>query len=97
MGEIASIGAGWIFTPNEGETSDQPDYEYLHYGFWLQQTEDEDGVLTYDEVQTFYGASSDLALSDGNTLNTVNGSASYSGDAVGVYVKDVNSAAAARS
>ena len=91
MGMIIAIGDDWIFTPDDGVTSDVPDAEYLHYGFWLQQTEDEDGVLTYDEVQTFYGASEGLAPSDGTVLNTVNGSASYTGDAVGVYVRDVNS------
>ena len=49
--------AGWIFTPDEGATSDVPDADYLHYGFWLQRTTDEDGVLTYDEVETFAGSS----------------------------------------
>ena len=55
------MSEGWIFTPDMGATSDQPDYDYLHYGFWLQKTTDEDGVLTYNEVQTF--ADSSVALS----------------------------------
>ena len=91
MGMIAGIGTDWIFTPDEDVTSDVPDAEYLYYGFWLQQTEDEDGVLTYNEVETFYGASGDLAPSDENVLDDVDGSASYTGEAVGVYVRDVNS------
>ena len=44
---------GWIFTPDPMATTDQPDYEYLSYGVWLQKTTDGDGVLTYDEVETF--------------------------------------------
>jgi hypothetical protein len=92
MGMISDISQGWVFVPDMGAMSSQPDYEYLHYGFWLEQTEDSDGVITYDEVTTFYGSSEDLADSEGgNTgLDSVNGSASYSGDAVGVYVRDVH-------
>ena len=88
MGKVESVGTGWIFTPDTGATSDQPDYDYLHYGFWLQKTTDEDGVLTYDEVQTFAGSS--VALS-GDVAN-VDGSATYNGGATGVYVhSEVNS------
>ena len=38
-------------------TVDVADADYLNYGFWLMRTTDEDGVLTYDEVSTFAGAS----------------------------------------
>ena len=88
MGKVESVGTGWIFTPDMGATTDQPDYDYLHYGFWLQKTTDEDGVLTYDEVQTFAGSS--VAVSGG--VATVRGSATYNGGATGVYVhSEVNS------
>ena len=39
-GMITAMSEGWIFTPAKGATSDQPDYDYLHYGFWLQKTAD---------------------------------------------------------
>ena len=58
MGMIGSIGGGWIFTPDEGATSDVADADYLHYGVWLMRTTDEDGT-TYNEVETFAGASGD--------------------------------------
>ena len=59
-GEITAMSASWVFTPaSSGAKSDQPDYDYLTYGFWLQRTTDEDGVLTYKEVETF-------AMVDGN-------------------------------
>ena len=32
---------------------DEDDADYMHYGFWLKRTTDEDGVLTYNEVETF--------------------------------------------
>ena len=80
----------WIFIPTDGATSDQPDYDYLSYGFWLQKTTDSDGVVMYDEVETF--ASSSVTASEGGTLDTVNGSASYTGGATGVYVRHVYSA-----
>ena len=39
-----------------GATTDQPDYDYLHYGFWLKRTADSDGAITYNEVETFAGS-----------------------------------------
>ena len=93
-GAITAMSAGWVFTPNEGATSDQPDYQYLSYGFWLMNTTDADGVLTYNEVETFAMAHG-YVTSDGATLvGDVTGSANYSGTAVGVYVKNVTDTAA---
>ena len=86
MGAVSSVGNGWIFTPATGATSDVPDADYLHYGFWLKKTTDADGVLTYNEVETF--ADSPLvAASTGTDVDDVEGSASYEGGATGVYVK----------
>ena len=84
---LTAMSAGWVFTPAEGETADVADSTYLHYGFWLKKTTDEDGVLTYNDVETFAGASEGLPLS--GALTDVEGTASYTGDAVGVYVHNV--------
>ena len=81
-GEVTAIGAGWVFTPDEGATSDVPDADHLHYGFWLKKTTDADGAVTYNEVETF--ASSSVAAS--GATSTVQGKATYAGGAVGVYV-----------
>ena len=86
-GAVTGVSEGWIFTPDPRATSDQPDYDYLHYGFWLKKTTDEDGVLTYNEVETFAGSS--LAMPSGS-VSDVEGSATYNGGATGVYVKDVH-------
>ncbi len=83
-GMVTGNTGGWVFIPDEGATSDQSDYDYLHYGVWLKKTTDEDGAVTYNEVETFAGSS--IAASDGTELNTVTGSASYEGEATGVYV-----------
>ena len=85
-GKINAIGDGWIFTPARGAKSDVADAEYLHYGFWLTRTT-KDGETTYNEVETFAG--SKLAASVGAGIGTVEGSATYEGGSVGVYVKNV--------
>ena len=91
-GAIEMMSAGWIFTPAMGATSDVADANYLHYGFWLQKTADEDGVLTYDEVETFAGSSVDGMVEGSGDVTMVTGSATYNGGATGVYVhSEVNS------
>ena len=85
QGEMSSL-SGWVFTPRKGATTDQPDYDYLHYGFWLKQTT-KDGAVTYNEVETFAGSSMDI--SNGSDIGSIEGSATYQGGAVGVYVKNV--------
>ena len=85
-GAVTGVSDDWIFTPDPRVTSDQPDYDYLHYGFWLKKTTDEDGVLTYNEVETFAGSS--LAMPSGS-VSDVEGSATYNGGATGVYVKNL--------
>ena len=87
-GAITAMTDGWIFTPGADATSDQTDYNYLQYGFWLKKTTDEDGVLTYNEVETFADAIGHPETGDSD-LAAVVGSATYDGSAVGVYVKNV--------
>ena len=84
-GKITAMSTGWVFTPDAGATSDVPDADFLHYGFWLQRTTDSDGVLTYNEVETFAGSS----IAASGDVSDVTGKATYSGDALGVYVHSV--------
>ena len=83
-GAVTGVSDGWIFTPDPRATSDQPDYDYLNYGFWLKKTTDKDGVLTYNEVETFAGSSDTVS-----NVTDVQGSATYNGGATGVYVKNL--------
>ena len=59
MGEITAVTGDWLglHSRRPCETVDVADTDYLHYGFWLTRTTDADGVLTYDEVETFAGSS----------------------------------------
>ena len=84
-GMITGMTGGWVFTPNPRVTVDVADADYLHYGFWLKKTTDEDGVLTYNEVQTFAGSN----LNPSGGVDAVTGSATYKGGATGVYVHSV--------
>ena len=84
-GMITAMSPGWIFTPGEDVTTDQPDYDYLHYGVWLMKTADSDGATTYNDVETFAGSSIDAS----GSVASVTGSATYNGGATGVYVHSV--------
>ena len=87
-GAITAMTDGWVFTPDAGATSDVADANYLSYGFWLMKTTDEDGVLTYNEVETFENAEGH-AMTTAAGVEVVTGSATYEGGSVGVYVKNV--------
>ena len=82
-GELSAASDGWIFTPADDENVYVADKDFLSYGFWLKKTT-KDGVVTYNEVAPFAMAH-EMADSEG----AVTGSASYKGDAVGVYVHNV--------
>ena len=91
LGITAATG-DWIFIPNRGVTVDVEDADYLHYGVWLQKTTDEDGVVTYDEVETFADANGIVRTTDADItapVGAVTGTATYSGGATGVYVNKV--------
>ncbi|MCY4496164.1 MAG: hypothetical protein OXC14_02675 [Rhodospirillaceae bacterium] len=81
-GEVTTMVGTWVFTPDSGATVDVADQDYLTYGFWLDTTTKDGAIASYDAVQTF--ATSSLAESTG--LDTVEGAATYEGDAAGVYV-----------
>ena len=81
-GRITEMSAGWIFTPDPGATVDMRDDDYLHYGFWLKKTTDNEGAVTYNEVETFAGSSVPVSVD----LAEVRGRATYEGGAAGVYI-----------
>ena len=80
---VAITGTLW-FTPNSGATVELADSDYLTWGFWLDTTTKDGAITSYDTVQTF--ARSNLLPSTG--LATVMGTATYEGDAAGVYVHE---------
>ena len=87
MGVVSDVSDDddWAFIPAMGATTDQPDYDYLHYGFWLKRTTKDGAVTSYNEVETFAGSS----VNASGDISDVEGTATYEGGAVGVYVKNV--------
>ena len=90
MGEVSAVSDDddWVFIPVDGAQIDVPDANYLSYGFWLKKTTDADGATTYNEVETFAMATGIDETGDSNLVD-VEGTATYEGGAVGVYVKNV--------
>ena len=87
MGKFEDLMADeWQFTPAPGATVDKPDGDYLTWGFWLDTTTKDGAIASYDTVQTF--ATSSLPAE--TTLGDVTGTASYEGDAAGVYVHETS-------
>ena len=83
-GEITNMASVYFTPDDEHVTVKEDDADYLHYGVWLKKTTDEDGVLTYNEVETFAGSSVDKT----GSVAEVQGTAEYNGGATGVYVKN---------
>ena len=83
---VAVTGVLW-FTPDAGATVEIADSDYLTWGFWLDTTTKDGEITSYDVVQTF--ATSSLPVdARGTALDTITGSATYEGDAAGVYVHE---------
>ena len=84
-GDVFQLVGTWHFTPDEDAMVDVADADYLNYGFWLKKTTDADGATIYNEIETFAGSS----IGESGSVADVEGTAEYSGGAVGVYVKNV--------
>ena len=84
-GMLTAATDGWVFFPASGARAVVADADFLSYGAWLKRTTDTDGVLTYNDVETF-------AMATGVTPSNVDdvvGTATYKGGAAGVYVHNV--------
>ena len=81
---VAVTGVLW-FTPDAGTTVEIADSDYMTWGFWLDTTTKDGDIASYDTVQTF--VTSNLDPTD-ETLADVTGTATYNGDAAGVYVHE---------
>ena len=78
-GVATAMGGDWSFEPDEGAMVQIPDYEHLHFGWWLQ--EKADGSLGF---QTFAGGTG-FTTGAGAVTAAMTGSATYRGAAAGVY------------
>ena len=78
-GAATEMGGGWTFEPDGGAMVQVPDYDHLHFGWWLQ--EKEDGSRDF---QTFAGGTG-FTVGAGTVTAAMTGSATYRGAAAGVY------------
>ena len=83
------LGPNWTFTPATlaaGAPAHMvavADTDYLHFGYWLNTSENDDGETVY-EIAAITGGT---VLSDLSIVRTLMGSAKYAGPATGLYVK----------
>ena len=78
-GAATEMGGTWTFEPDGGAMVQVPDYDHLHFGWWLQ--EKEDGSRDF---QTFAGGTG-FTPGAGTVTAAMTGSATYRGAAAGVY------------
>ncbi len=71
-------GGGWKFVPTAGALVPEPDAEYQYFGWWLRET---DGAYA---IGFFHGGAGD-AMDEFANLAALQGSATYSGPAVGKF------------
>ena len=90
-GNLATLTGTWTFTPTDYEADKYmvrgvtPDADHLHFGYWLESTEAEDGTTSY-KFQAFSGGA---PVFDSNQMSDVVGTATYKGLAGGMYVRKV--------
>ena len=88
-GNLSGLGGSWTFTPAEQEMGDDPymvagvidDTDYLDFGYWMVGGTDADGEATLTVGTFARGEMQHTSIAD------VDGTASYSGAATGLYMK----------
>ena len=80
-GTPTTMVGNWIFAPDSVAMVQIPDYDHLHFGWWLR--EKEDGAYGF---QTFADAGR-FPDGAGNVTATMEGTATYRGAAAGVWAK----------
>ena len=81
-GTFVAIGGTWYFTPdNETDPVPVPDSDYVHFGYWLNETE-VDGEPVY-MAAAIAGGTDESPIS---IVQSLEGSATYTGAATGLYI-----------
>ena len=92
-GNLSDLGGTWSFTPTEQKMGEDPyivagvipDLDYLDFGYWLMATtteEDGETKTTY-AVRAYAKGKRDY----GSAVANVDGSATYTGPATGIYMR----------
>ena len=95
---VLSLGAGWTFSPTlTGDTPsargrslaalrvDVPDRDYLHWGYWVNSSTNDDDKPVY-KISAFFGGTVETPIASAQSAD-LHGSAKYSGPATGAYVR----------
>lgn len=87
-GNLSALGGSWLFTLAPYRERPMiigaiPDSDYLDFGYWLRVSRNHDGTTTY-AFSAF--AQGNLRYNDGNGVANVEGSATYTGSATGMYM-----------
>ncbi|MDE0418136.1 MAG: hypothetical protein OXI95_14540 [bacterium] len=77
-GAPTATGGSWTFAPAEDAMVSIPDYDYVYFGWWLNETDDAHGFQTFADA-------AGLPAGAGNVEAAMEGSATYRGAAAGVW------------
>ncbi len=78
QGAPTAMGGTWTFAPAEDAMVSIPDYDYVYFGWWLNENNDAYEFQTFADAADFPGGS-------GNVEAAMEGSATYRGAAAGVW------------
>ena len=80
--ELVAVGGQWSFTPDDDEfLVSVPDSDYIHFGYWMNEAEENDQPVIM--VAPIVGGTDESPI---GTVQSLEGQASYSGAATGLYV-----------
>ena len=95
-GSPSELGGEWYFEPDENAMVSTPDDTYLYFGWWVAKNSDGEPTAASafaDEVGTIAADSGKIRYgwADVTGANSITGSATYTGSAVGKYAfKDID-------
>ena len=80
--ELVAVDGDWTFTPDDDEFPvPVPDSDYIHFGYWMNEAEENDQPVIM--VAPIVGGTDESPIS---IVQSLEGQASYSGAATGLYV-----------
>ena len=82
-GALVEVGGEWQFAPDDNEfLVPVEDSNYVHFGYWMHKSEENgDPIIMVDAIA---GGTAESPI---NTVQELEGRATYEGSATGVYVK----------
>ncbi|MDD9993776.1 MAG: hypothetical protein OXP75_18415 [Rhodospirillales bacterium] len=80
--QLNAVGGSWTFAPDDDEFPvSVPDSDYVHFGYWMNEAEENDQPVIM--AAAIAGGTEESPIS---TVQSLEGQASYTGAATGLYV-----------